>query len=290
MEAVYADILRTQPNVRFPEEACRCKDPHVRIRHDHGLLCVEAPRLAGEIGKLAHELSLPTAPELSVPAFDLRPPRARAPETIDVEASYAAIVREARASGWTRFEDGSADVPSVAYALTGSPCPVGTALLALSKIEETPVRVAVRELAETVYVGGSRLQAIARHIMACGGSRAHVVPRIQSIVECLREIGKSLQELDAQIRETCLFDPTPRRCHSRDIVYQEVVTALAVAEFDTAEIARLIVPTSGRDPRLWRKRVRDHVRNADRRDFGAPAAISLELGVPSRLTPPRRPD
>jgi hypothetical protein len=279
IEAVHAHILREQQHVQLPEQVCGCKDPHVRVRHDHDLLCTEVPRLACELERMAQSLSLPTAPELYVSAFYLRRSRRRAPQIIDVEASCDAVVCEARKRGWTPFEDGSASVESVVLVLTGVDNPFRKALLALSAIETTPGRTAIRELAEVVYFAGSRLRAIADLVR---GRQA------RSIVEHLRDLGESLHALDARIRETCLFDPTPRGRHSRDLVYQEVVSALADADFSVAEIARFVVPTSRRDDdRVWKKRIGEHLRNADKQGLGTAQVDSLgtsfRLGVPSRF-------
>lgn len=287
IEVALGETLRVNPGIQLPEQPYSCKDPHRRIRHDHDLLCIEVPHLAARLGHLAEALSLPTAPALSIPAFDPRPNPRRSPPTIDVKASYAAIVREARARGWTAFEDGSAPVLSVAYALMGHPCPVGKALLALSKIEETSLRTAVRELADAVYFAGSRLRWIANHIADSGESARPAAPAVQWIVQRLNELHASLQRLDAQIREVCLFDPTPRGRHSRDIVYQEVVSELAAAGYDDTEIARLVVPTTPRAPGLWQRRIDEHIRNADQNGLGLPCvdrqSISFHLGAKSRL-------
>jgi hypothetical protein len=263
MEAQLDDIRRTQPNVQFPEGVYECKDPHRRIRHEHDLLCIEAPHLAGRLGNVADALTLPGAAEWRVPAFDLRKPRTRAPRMIDVGLSYAAIVQEARTRGWTPFEDGSADVRSVAHALTGSHCRLGGALLELSTVEPTPGRTAVGELADVVYFAGSRLQAIANLVAGSTNQQGQLAPRIEPSVELVRELGKSLHAFDARIREVCLFDSTPRRSHSADVAYQAALTALADAEFDVPDIARLILPTSKRDRRLWEKRVGDQIRKGD---------------------------
>lgn len=282
IEGVRALIIREQPNVQIPDGAPSSKDPHCRIRHDHGLLCIEAPRLARELDCLAQSLFLPSAPELSVPAFRLRAPRSRASRIVDAEASLAAIVCEARRCDWTPFEDGSASVHSVALMLTGSDERIGKALLALFAMDVAPVRRAIRALSEVTHVSGSRLWAIAKRVEASAGERD-----VQSVIVPLRSLAEALHELDARIRKTCLLDPTPRGRHSRDIAYEEVVSALADADFDTAKIARLIVPTSEReDCRIWTKRVRDHLRTADRRGLGVVVhswGTSLELRVPSRF-------
>jgi hypothetical protein len=290
LDAVEIDLaatLRAHPNVRFPEQPYSCKDAHRRIRHDHDLLCVEAPYLAERIGQLAVTLSLPNAPVLSVPAFDPRSNPKRTPPKIDVQASCAAIVGEARQRGWTTFEDGSADVLSVASSLMGSPCPVGRALLALSMIQETSGRTTVRELADAVYFGGSRLRWIANHVGEVREAGSAAAPAVEAIVQRLNELHVSLQRLDAQIREFCLFDPTPRGRNSRDIVYQEVVSALALAGFNDAAIARLVVLKEPRDPGLWQRRVGEHVRNADQKPLGLPwvdrLSTSFRLGMQSRL-------
>ncbi|MET0794630.1 MAG: hypothetical protein ABW061_24125 [Polyangiaceae bacterium] len=283
IEASLANLRKTQPLVQLPKVPYCCKDPHIRIRHDHGMLCIQAPRLAGKLSQLAQELLLPDAPDLTIPAFDLRPfPKAARP-IIDARASCAAIVREARKRGYTPFEDGSADVMSVTCALTGSPCPFGITLLSLSKIVETPARRAVRDLADTLFFSGSRLHWIAARIADCG----NVAGLAQAVAECLRELQPSLQLLDAQIRDVCLLDPTPRGRHSRDIVFQEVVCALTNEGFGDAEIARLIVPTKARKLNVWRKRIAAHLDTAANRGFGIPPvnrfAMSFSLGFPSHL-------
>jgi hypothetical protein len=286
MEAQIAEVRRTQPRVQLPAEPYRCKDPHVRIRHDHGLLCVKAPSLASELEEMAQLLALPSAPDLLIPAFELVPVAKHAPPIIDVEASYAAFVREARARGWTSFEGGSADVRSVAYALAGPPGRLSNALLSLSKIQPTPGRAAIRELADIAYFAGSRLGAIAALIVKTGASCVSAVTPIGAIVERLRDLGKSLEALDAEVRYSCLFDPAPRRSHSRDVVYQEVLACLDAERFDDSEIARLVVPTSERDERLWQRRIGDHLSNTGARGLGTPSIDShgtgFVLGRPSR--------
>jgi len=282
-EASLADLRKTQPHVQLPKVPYCCKDPHIRIRHDHEMLCIRSPRIAEKLDKLAQELLGPDAPGLAISAFDLRPfPKAARP-IIDARASCEAIVGEAWKRGYTPFQDGSADVMSVACVLTGSPCPFGIALLSLSKIVETPTRRAVRDLADTLYFTGSRLHWIAARIADCG----NVAGFAQAVAGRLRELQPSLQMLDAQIRDVCLFDPTPRGRRSRDIVFQEVVCALANEGFSDAEIACLIVANKARKPGVWRKRIADHLDHAANRGFGIPPvnrfATSFSLGFPSHL-------
>lgn len=283
IEAVHADILKEQPDVQIPDYACACKQPHGRIWHDHQLLCTEAPRLACELGRFAQRLPLPTSPELRVPAFELRERRKRAARIIDAEATLAAIVREARNRGWTPFEDGTASLQSVALSLTGTHERLGRALLALSEIEVTRGRKAIRELAEVVYFSGSRLRAIAKFMEAT--ARGLDVP---SIVGTLRRLAESLLDLDTQIRAKSLFDFVPRGRRSPDVVCQEVVLALAEAGFDDAEIAQLVVPTSRRDKHLWERRVEEHLYSAGQKDLEAGPVdswgTSLELAVSQRVT------
>jgi hypothetical protein len=84
-------------------------DPHVRIRHDHQLLCCLAPHLAAEVAALADALSASKAPVLAFRSFTLRRLEARREPRINVQASIARLVQHATPS--SRSPAAGAPVP-----------------------------------------------------------------------------------------------------------------------------------------------------------------------------------